>query len=262
MMPVVPHIRRLGRAEHRRPADHLLVEGDIEPPPDLLEDLDEAGRLPRRGRHATSQRRVQVMMPAHQTRACVAAHYAGSITPRWLVMRPVHLGPAVAIEVEQRVLVPLAPVEVAPSNDQLVVGGQRLGDDLSARGDDHRLRQRVDALLDAALGDTDHPGAVLVGAALHDERVVEPLEDVLARIRHVVDRRVVAAQDHLDALQPHHPIASPASAGRCRSSSPSGRRTPARRRTRRARARSSSARRAGTGDPARCARARGCAIFV
>ena len=36
--------QRLGRTEHRRPSDHLLVEGDVEAPPDLLEDLDEVGR--------------------------------------------------------------------------------------------------------------------------------------------------------------------------------------------------------------------------
>ena len=61
--------------------------------------------------------------------------------------------------------------------------------------------------LDATLGDAHHPGSVLVRAALHDERVVEALQDVLARIGHVVDRRVVAAEDHLDTLQAHHPVA-------------------------------------------------------
>ena len=37
-------LERLERAEHGRPADHLEVERDVEPPPDLLEDLEEARR--------------------------------------------------------------------------------------------------------------------------------------------------------------------------------------------------------------------------
>jgi hypothetical protein len=61
-------------------------------------------------------------------------------------------------------------------------------------------------IIDAALGHTDDPRPVLVRAGLHDERVVEALQDVLARIWGVVDRRVVAAEDQLDALQTHHSI--------------------------------------------------------
>ena len=38
---------------------------------------------------------------------------------------------------------------------------------------------------------------------LHHERVVEALQRILARVGCVVQRRVVAAQDQLDALQPH-----------------------------------------------------------
>ena len=118
----------------------------------------------------------------------------------------VDLGAAVPVEVEQRVLVLRAPVEVAAGHDHFVVGGQRLGDDLAAGRDDHRLAQRVDAFLDAALGHTDHPRAVLVGAALHHERVVEALQDVLAGVGHVVDGRVVTDQHQLHALQTHHAV--------------------------------------------------------
>ena len=54
----------------------------------------------------------------------------------------VHLGPAVAVEVEQRALVLRAPVEVAAGGDQLVAGGEGLRHDLAGRGDDAALGQR------------------------------------------------------------------------------------------------------------------------
>ena len=43
-------LERLERAEHRRPPDHLEVERGIEPPPHLLEDLQELRRRRRRAR--------------------------------------------------------------------------------------------------------------------------------------------------------------------------------------------------------------------
>ncbi len=46
----------------------------------------------------------------------------------------------------------------------------------------HDWRQGVDALLDPALGHADDPRAVLVGARLHHQGVVEALEDVLAGV--------------------------------------------------------------------------------
>ena len=60
--------QRLGGAEHRRPADHLLVERDVEPPPHLLEDLAKLRRLPRRRRHAARQGRVEVVVAADHAR--------------------------------------------------------------------------------------------------------------------------------------------------------------------------------------------------
>ena len=63
-----------------------------------------------------------------------------------------------------------------------------------------------DALLGAALGHADHPGAVLVGAGLHRKLVVEPRMLVVVGRRRVVQRRVVAEHHHLDALQAHDAV--------------------------------------------------------
>ena len=49
-------LERLERSEHRRPPDHLEVERDVEPPPDLLEDVDEPIR--RRGRRGHAHARA------------------------------------------------------------------------------------------------------------------------------------------------------------------------------------------------------------
>ena len=62
----VTAFERLERPQHGRPADHLGVERHVEPPPHLLEDLEEVGRLLRRRRHAASERRVEVVVRAHQ----------------------------------------------------------------------------------------------------------------------------------------------------------------------------------------------------
>src|SRR6266508_831544 len=72
----------------------------------------------------------------------------------------VHLGATVAVEVEQRARVALAPVEVARRHDEFVSGGICLRDDLPRWGDDHALRQRVHTGFHAALRHTDDPGAV------------------------------------------------------------------------------------------------------
>ncbi len=70
----------------------------------------------------------------------------------------------------------------------------------------HAVGERVDALLDAALGDADDPHAVLIGTGLHDEVVVERRQRVLARVGRVVDRRVVADEDQLDACERQAPV--------------------------------------------------------
>ena len=66
--------------------------------------------------------------------------------------------------------------------------------------------QRV-AVLDAAFRGRDHEGGVLVGAGLHREVMVEQalLRPFLGLLR-IHRGRVVAEHDHLDALQPHHPV--------------------------------------------------------
>ncbi len=59
---VVPHSSASSAPSSGRPAHHLEVEGDVEPPPHLLEDLEEVvGRRGRR-RHAPGQRRVEVVV--------------------------------------------------------------------------------------------------------------------------------------------------------------------------------------------------------
>ena len=49
-------------------ADHVEVDRGVEPPPDLLEDLDEVARHLRGCRHPRGQRRVQVVVGADQPR--------------------------------------------------------------------------------------------------------------------------------------------------------------------------------------------------
>ena len=74
-----PRHQRLGRAEQRAGADHVEVEGGVEAPPDLLEDLAETRRLAGRRRHAARQRRVEVVVGAHHARRRRGhrfAHYA------------------------------------------------------------------------------------------------------------------------------------------------------------------------------------------
>ena len=81
-----------------------------------------------------------------------------------------------------------------------------LGDDRARRVDDARPADVVDALLDPGLGHADHERAVLVGARLHDQVVVEVAEPVVLGRRRVVDRRVVPDADQLDALEAEHPV--------------------------------------------------------
>src|SRR5579875_1844407 len=118
----------------------------------------------------------------------------------------VALGSAVAVEVENGPLVAGAPVEVAVGDHHLVAVGEGLGHDLARRGDDAALGQGVDALLHAPFGGGHYPGAVLVGAGLHDQVIVEGGQHVLGRIRRVVDGRVVSAHDQLHAEETHHPV--------------------------------------------------------
>ncbi len=59
-------LERLDRAEQGRPAHQVEVEREVEPPPDLLQDLREPGGRGRRRGHAPGQRRVEVMVGADE----------------------------------------------------------------------------------------------------------------------------------------------------------------------------------------------------
>ncbi len=59
-------LERLDRAEQRRPAHELEVEGQVEPPPHLVEDLREVGGRGRRRRHAPGERGVEVVVRADE----------------------------------------------------------------------------------------------------------------------------------------------------------------------------------------------------
>src|SRR4029453_9432362 len=112
----------------------------------------------------------------------------------------------VGCEVEDVVLVPIAEIEVAAAHAQLVLVAMAHRYDLAGGCDDRALPDHVIALLEAALGGADHPGAVLVGAGLHHQMVVEQLERIEVETVSEADRRVVAEHDHLDALQAHDAI--------------------------------------------------------
>ena len=174
-------------------------------------------------------------------------------------MRRVHLGSAVAIEVEQRVLVPLAPVEVAagdrPARRRRSAPGRRSGRwgrrsstaPTSRRPPRrHPWRRRPPTCRSGTRRSASRARCGIPAGCPGSDRA---RSGSACCSRRGSSRRPAAPSRD----------SSPASAGRCRSSSPSGRRTLATRRTRRATARSSSARRAGTGGRVRCARARGCA---
>ena len=61
-----PGLERFERSELGRPLEHLEVEGGVEAPPDLLEHRQEGRGRRRRRRHAAGERRVQVVVGAHQ----------------------------------------------------------------------------------------------------------------------------------------------------------------------------------------------------
>src|SRR5437660_1403999 len=83
------------------------------------------------------------------------------------------LDPAVALEVEDRILVELRVVEIDLADNQLVVLCLRLGDDLAIRIDDTASPEQRMAVLDAALRGRDHEGGILIRAGLHREAMVE-----------------------------------------------------------------------------------------
>ena len=86
-------------ADHR---EHLEVERDVEPPPDLLEDLGERRRRARRRGHAPRERGVEVVVRADEPgrrRAREPGH--SSASARRLAAHR-QRGPPLAVEVVQR----------------------------------------------------------------------------------------------------------------------------------------------------------------
>ncbi|MEN9286194.1 MAG: hypothetical protein RIS39_186, partial [Actinomycetota bacterium] len=63
----------------------------------------------------------------------------------------IHLGSSVVIQIEQGVLVVLAPLEVAFSDHNFVARTHRLSEDFPRRGDDLRFSKRVNAFFDTTL---------------------------------------------------------------------------------------------------------------
>src|SRR5215510_2792748 len=127
-------------------------------------------------------------------------------SPRAVHDQPVVLGTTVPREVEDRFLVGPGEIEVTAGHAQLVAEGGAHGYRLAGGRNDLALPDHVASLLPAALGHPHHPRAVLVGAGLHGELVVEVGEEIVLRGGRIVHRRVVAQEHHLHALQPHHPI--------------------------------------------------------
>src|SRR5258706_220393 len=128
----------------------------------------------------------------------------GSLSGHGLHELPIVLGLARAEEVptlpERRHL-----VEVDPRHDQLVAARRRAREHLALRIDDARAGDQLDTVLDAGLGDADDEAQVRVGAGAHAELVQ------IERQRR--DRRVVADQDDVGALERERAVAFRIAAG-------------------------------------------------
>src|SRR2546425_10822510 len=90
-------------------------------------------------------------------------------------------------------------IEVDARGDQLVAGRRGPGDDLTQRVDHAAAADQLHAVLDARLGHADHEARVGVGARAHAE--------VVQVERERGDRRVVADEDDLGALQRQRAVA-------------------------------------------------------
>src|SRR5262245_18615019 len=111
-----------------------------------------------------------------QSKVDVASTRASRRIDRALALddHAVVVGLAMDREIEGRALVALAGIEVAAMDDQLVAAAGRPRHYLARGLHDHAVGERGHALLLASLGHAHHPGAVLVGAGLHGELIVEP----------------------------------------------------------------------------------------
>src|SRR6185295_9829742 len=117
------------------------------------------------------------------------------------------LNAAMKGEIEDRVLAEDGGVEIAGVNEEFILFGPGLDNDLAVRIDDQAAADQGVAILDTGLGDGYDPGRVLVSAGLRREPVVEqPLLGPLLTLLGIDRGRVVADQHHLNTLQAHHAI--------------------------------------------------------
>jgi hypothetical protein len=126
---------------------------------------------------------------------------AGSLRDELIMLDPAMLG-----EIEHRLLVEAADVEIAFGDENLVAAAGGLRNDFAGRSNDATAGKKFAALLIAGLGDADHPCAVLIGTRLHAQVIVEAGEMIVDRDPGQMRRRVVAEQDEFDALHAHDPI--------------------------------------------------------
>ena len=120
----------------------------------------------------------------------------GGITDHLIVLRS-----AMQREIKDIVTDFLATIQVTVGDNDFVIQRGALFDDLTGRGDDAALSDQVAAFFSPCLCDTDYPGAVLVGACLHHQVIVEVLKMVVLRGRGIVKWRVIAKDDHLGSLK-------------------------------------------------------------
>ena len=116
------------------------------------------------------------------------------------------LDPAVVCKIEHRLLVEAADVEIAFGDEDLVAIAGRLRDDLTRRRDDAAAGEEFAPLFIAGLGNADDPCAVLVGAGLHAQVIVESRQVIVDRDPGKMRRRVVAEKEQFDALHAHDAI--------------------------------------------------------
>ena len=77
------------------------------------------------------------------------------------------LGPAMGVEIKNR-LADISPtLKIALGGDYLIGLGRRQSNYFPGRRNDAAAAHMVDALLNSSLGTSQYPGAVLIGACLH-----------------------------------------------------------------------------------------------
>src|ERR1700761_3732485 len=116
------------------------------------------------------------------------------------------LDPAMLGKIEHRLLVEAADLQIAFGGEDFVAAAGSLRNDLAGRSNNATAGEEFAALLVAGLGDADDPGAVLIGARLHAQVIVEAGQVIVDRDPGQMGWRVVAEQDELDALHSHHPV--------------------------------------------------------